>query len=87
MMNLNWKILTPMALFTFMFTAIANKLLPAGNNLIRIGGLLAMNLVIWFITNWALSRFISNQPRPVVTGARPVAIGEKPTVIKEEPSA
>ncbi len=87
MMNLNWKILTPMALFTFMFTAIANKLLPAGNNLIRIGGLLAMNLVIWFITNWALSRFISNQPRPVVTGARPVAIGEKPTVVKEEPSA
>jgi NADH-quinone oxidoreductase subunit H len=87
MMNLNWKILTPLALFTFMVTALVNKLLPPGNNLIRIGGLLAVNLLLWFITNWALSRFITNQPRPVVTGVRPVAIGEKKTVVKEEPSA
>ncbi len=87
MMNLNWKILTPLALFTFMITALVNKLLPAGNNLIRIGGLLAVNLLLWFITNWALSRFITNQPRQVVTGVRPVAIGEKKTVVKEEPSA
>ena len=87
MMNLNWKILTPLALFAFMVTALVNKLLPAGNNLIRIGGLLAVNLLLWFITNWALSRFITNQPRPVVSGARPVAIGEKKTVVKEETSA
>ena len=77
MMDLNWKFLTPLALFTFMSTAIVNKILPAGNNLIRIGGLLALNVFIWIITNWLLSSYMHRQPRLVVTGKRPVAIVEK----------
>lgn len=83
MMDLNWKILTPLALLTFMSTAFVNKVLPAGNNPFRIGGLLALNAVLWIITNWLLSRYIHRRPRLVVTGKRPVAIGEK-AVEREE---
>lgn len=78
MMDLNWKILTPLALFTFMSTAVVNKVLPAGNNLIRIGGLLVLNAVIWIITNKLLTMYIRRRPRLKVSGPRPVAIGEKP---------
>ncbi len=77
MMNLNWKVLTPLALFTFMVTAVVNKLLPPGGSLLRIGGLLLANLILWLVANWALSRFLSRHPRPVVSGPRPVAVGEK----------
>jgi NADH-quinone oxidoreductase subunit H len=83
MLDLNWKILTPLALFTFMSTAIVNKLLPAGNNFIRIGGLLALNVFIWMITNWLLTRYIHRRPRLVVTEKRPLAVGER-TVEPEE---
>ena len=84
MLNLTWKILTPLALFTFMATAVVNKVLPRGGNLFRIGGLLAVNVVLWLVTNWALSRFIKRRPRPVVSGPRPVAIGVKKSAPKEE---
>ncbi len=84
MMNLNWKILTPLALFSFMVTAVVNKVLPPGGNLYRIGGLLAANAVLWMVANWAISRFISRVPRPVVSGPRQVAIGEKKQSPKEE---
>jgi NADH-quinone oxidoreductase subunit H len=84
MMNLNWKFLTPLALFTFMTTAVVNKLLPAGANLLRIGGLLAVNIVLWLIANWAMARFLRRRPRPEVSGLRPVAIGEKKQAPKEE---
>ena len=84
MMNLNWKFLTPLALFTFMTTAVVNKVLPVGENLLRIGGLLAVNVVLWLVANWAMSRFMVRIPRPVVSGPRPVAIGEKKQAPKEE---
>jgi NADH-quinone oxidoreductase subunit H len=84
MMNLNWKILTPLALFSFMVTAVVNKVLPPGGNLYRIGGLLAANAVLWLVANWAMSRFLKRIPRPVVSGPRPVAIGEKKQGSKEE---
>lgn len=84
MMNLNWKFMTPLALFTFMTTAVVNKLLPAGESLLRIGGLLAVNVVLWLIANWAMSRFMVRIPRPVVSGPRPVAVGEKKQAPKEE---
>jgi len=77
MMDLNWKILTPLSLFIFMSTALLNKILPAGNNPIRIGGLLALNAVIWISTNLLISRYMHRRPRLVVTGKRPLAIGEK----------
>ncbi len=84
MLNLTWKILTPLALFTFMITAIVNKVLPPGGNLFRIGGLLVVNVVLWLVTNWALARFIKRRPRPVVSGPRPVAIGVKRSVPNDE---
>jgi len=84
MMNLNWKFLTPLALFTFMTTAVVNKVLPAGENLLRIGGLLAVNVVLWLIANWAMSSYMVRIPRPVVSGPRPVAVGEKKQAPKEE---
>lgn len=84
MMGLNWKILTPVALFTFMITAVVNKVLPSGANLFRIGGLLAVNVVIWLVTNRAITMFIRRHPRKVVTGPRPLAVGEKPSETKEE---
>lgn len=84
MMNLNWKFMTPLALITFMTTAVVNKLLPAGENLLRIGGLLAVNVALWLIANWAMSRFMVRIPRPVVSEPRPVAVGEKKQAPKEE---
>jgi len=84
MMNLNWKILTPLALFSFMVTAVVNKALAPSGNLYRIGGLLAANALLWLAANWAISRFITRIPRPVVSGPRPVAIGEKKHAPKEE---
>ncbi len=87
MMNLNWKILTPLALFTFMVTAVMNKILPPGGSLVRIGGLLASNLVLWFAANWAISRFVTSRPRAVVSAPRPLAVGEKKSAPGEEISA
>jgi NADH-quinone oxidoreductase subunit H len=46
MMAISWKILTPLAIAAVILTALIDKLLPAGDDLLRVGVLLAANLVL-----------------------------------------
>jgi NADH-quinone oxidoreductase subunit H len=79
MMAVNWKYLTPLALITLMVTAVVNKIAPQGFGLVRIGVLLAANVLVFILTDRLLSLFRKYREgeRKVVFEARPVAIAEK----------
>ena len=74
MMNLNWKVLTPLSLSIVVVTAVLDKLIPLEQSAVRIGVLLAVNIVILLLTGWLMEVFKTRRPRPVVQKIpRPVA--------------
>ena len=74
MINLNWKVLTPLALVLLMVTAIVNRIIPADMLILRIIGLLGVNTVLLVATSWLLNRFTGRKERVVVAPElRPVA--------------
>lgn len=89
MMNVNWKFLTPLALVNLMVMAIADKLIPAAPILVRVGGLIVVNLVLWIFTDRVLSRVdrLHQKERVVVATPRPVARPEVTPEPMEEGSA
>jgi len=75
MMNLNWKVLTPVSLAAVMVIALTDKLIPAGQPLwLRIAALIAANVLVWLGAQFLLKRSRKRRVRRVVaTGHRPVA--------------
>lgn len=82
MMSFNWKFLTPLALIYLMVIAVAQKVLSASSTPIYIIGMLAVNLVVIWITFVLLQRraHITRQQfeadRPL---ARPAEVGVSST--------
>jgi NADH-quinone oxidoreductase subunit H len=84
MMNVNWKFLTPLALVTLVVTALVDKLLTGQLLVMRIGGLLAVNLALWLVTDRILT-LVKKQKVPVFTArARPVARPEPEPAVQGE---
>jgi NADH-quinone oxidoreductase subunit H len=77
MLDLNWKILTPLALTLVFVTAFVDKLVTqlGGELLVRSLVLLVVNLGILWVTSKLLTRYIRAE-RKVVSGPRPLATPE-----------
>jgi NADH-quinone oxidoreductase subunit H len=74
MINLNWKVLTPLALVILMVTAIFNRIIPADMLILRTIVLLGVNAVVLLATSWLLNKFTGRKKRLVVAlEPRPVA--------------
>jgi NADH-quinone oxidoreductase subunit H len=66
MLNLNWKVLTPLSLCVLMFTALVDKLFPGMHSIFRVVVLLLVNVLLYLITDQLMRRSSSKTPRPVV---------------------
>jgi NADH-quinone oxidoreductase subunit H len=77
MLDLNWKVLTPLALAMVFATALVDKVVAqmGGQLLVRTLILLVVNLIAFWIASRLLSRFFRIQ-RKVVSGPRPLATSE-----------
>lgn len=74
MMALNWKILTPLALLTLLVTALVDKSIPHEMTAIRIGALLAANVLLWLLADRMITAYRKRNPVKVVSGrTRPLA--------------
>ena len=74
MINLNWKVLTPLALVLVMVTAVAARLVPADMVILRTLVMLALNVIILVCTSLLLNKFAGPRERIVVAPEpRPVA--------------
>ena len=74
MMNLNWKLLTPLSMAVLILTALLDKLIPSSQPFIRVIGMVAMNGIILLVLNEILKLVETRRPRPVVASVvRPVA--------------
>ncbi len=75
MMNVNWKFLTPLSLVNLAVMAVADKLLPTTPMLLRVGGLIVVNIVLWLLTEFVLDRVdkLHEKDLAVVAAPRPVA--------------
>jgi NADH-quinone oxidoreductase subunit H len=74
MMDLNWKMLTPLSLVLIILTSLLDKILPVDVPVIRVAGLVSMNVLLWFAYQYFLSKFRKSRPRRVVASQpRPVA--------------
>jgi NADH-quinone oxidoreductase subunit H len=73
MLDFNWKFLTPLALVLVMATALADKLLGQPGTVVYVLGMLAMNILVGWLTlsylrTYArLERRRVGEPRPVAT--------------------
>jgi NADH-quinone oxidoreductase subunit H len=74
MMDLNWKILTPISLVIVMLTALVDKSVSGLSPVIRVVVLLAVNAVVLLATNALLRRNFKPHERKVVSKKRPVAV-------------
>ena len=78
MLNLNWKVLTPLSLALVMVTALVDKLLPGADNLLRVPALFIINIILLFFTNQFLQRSSKKRVRTVVAAPQPeTAVGLK----------
>ncbi|BAJ63076.1 NADH-quinone oxidoreductase subunit NuoH [Anaerolinea thermophila] len=72
MMDLNWKVLTPLSILSFLVTAIVAKVLE-GQFLFQVVGLLVVNLLLLFLfMEWG-ERRTKRRRRPMVSEPRPLA--------------
>jgi NADH-quinone oxidoreductase subunit H len=79
MLDICWKILTPLSLGLIAITAIVDKLIPGNLTLVRVAILVVTNAVLLFVTLSAVSASWARRPRPkVVTSPRPVAHWDNP---------
>jgi NADH-quinone oxidoreductase subunit H len=86
MMDLNWKFLTPLSLVALVVSAVAYKLVPAGNIVLQVVVMLAVNALLIGGAELFSRQTAKQHPRPVVvTTPRPVAIYKRPS--KSEPGA
>lgn len=82
MMNVNWKFLTPLSLATLVVTAIVDKLIPASPVLLRVGGLIVVNIVLWLIADQIVTLAKRKGKRQVISLTLPVA---RPDVTPQTP--
>ena len=81
MMDVNWKVLTPLSLSIVVITAVLDKLIPVEQTAVRIVAFLAVNGMVLLITSWLIGIFKTRRPRPVVQiTPRPVARPENVAV-------
>jgi NADH-quinone oxidoreductase subunit H len=82
MMDINWKLFTPLSLALVIVTAVIDKLLPGdGSPLVRMAALLIANLVVLGIAALLLQVSSSRQPpKVVIDHPLPVARPENVTV-------
>src|SRR3990172_3851852 len=73
MMDLNWKVLTPLALVVIMAVALVNSLFASSADWLRISALLAVNLVIVFAAERLVRRGVKTTRPEVGSRQRPVA--------------
>lgn len=74
MMNLNWKLLTPLSMVMLVLTALLGKLLSASMPVVRVAGMMTMNFIVVLVLNQILKFVERRNPRPVVAPVvRPVA--------------
>jgi NADH-quinone oxidoreductase subunit H len=66
MMDVNWKLLTPLALFVVMVTALVDKYMTGSQLAPRIGALWLANVVVIFFTLRYLRSFAQRRRRPLV---------------------
>lgn len=66
MLNLNWKVLTPLSFSVLIFTALVDKLFQGMPDLFRVVVLVLVNVLLFLITDQLLRRFSSKTVRPVV---------------------
>ncbi len=75
MMDINWKILTPLALVIVMVTALVDKAVSGLDSLIKAVILLVINLIVLYITSYLLKQSSKRlMARKVVSEKRPVAV-------------
>jgi NADH-quinone oxidoreductase subunit H len=80
MMDLNWKFFTPLSLVTLAVSAIAYKLVPAGNTVLQVIAMLLVNALVMVGAELYSRQHAKHNPRPVVvTTPRPVAIYKRPS--------
>jgi NADH-quinone oxidoreductase subunit H len=73
MMDLNWKVLTPLAFGLLIGTAIVDKILPQDQMLLRVVGLLALNGALWAVAELGLRRYRRRSEPAMVGKPRPLA--------------
>ncbi len=74
MMDLNWKLLTPLSLVVVIVTALVDKSISGGWGLLKVAVMLAANALLFLATNGMMRLFSSRNPRRVVAPIpRPVA--------------
>jgi NADH-quinone oxidoreductase subunit H len=61
MMDLNWKVLTPLSLAMVGVTALVDKLVQGGSNILRIVSLLLINIAVLLITSVIMSVFTNRR--------------------------
>ncbi len=76
MLALNWKYLTPLALFSVLLTTIVDKSLPVGSGWLKLGVLLVANVLLFLLADLLLTRFLNHQRKqiPLAAGPRPVVV-------------
>lgn len=79
-MDINWKLLTPLSLGVLIVTAIVDKSLVQSSSIMRIFGLLAANLVMLLVTFRLLRAYAQKKRRPLVV---PSAASALPDTIDE----
>lgn len=75
-MDINWKLLTPLSLAVLAATAVIDKLVSQSSPTIRIVSLLAANLVLLIITLRFLRTYAQKKRRPLVVPTSPVVLPE-----------
>jgi len=87
MMAFNWKYLTPLALASLLVTAVVDKAVAVGQDWLRLGLLLLVNLIVFILADRLVSVYNKHKAveRRVVSEPRPVAvtIRESPTETSE----
>jgi NADH-quinone oxidoreductase subunit H len=74
MMNVNWKVLTPLSLSIVVITAVLDKLIPVEQTVLLIIASLTVNAALLLMTGWLIEVFKTRRPRLVVQKIpRPVA--------------
>jgi len=77
MMDLNWKILTPVSLILIIFTALMMKLVPQTPKVVFVAAMLVMNVLVLVIYDTIYDRLTAGSRRKQVATPRPVATPEK----------
>jgi NADH-quinone oxidoreductase subunit H len=79
MLNLSWKILTPLSMAILVLTALVEKIIPAAWTVVHVVVLVALNAACLVATDWLMSKNKTMRPRPVVAPKPlPVARFEEP---------